>query len=201
MKRPIENNSAPGQAVYEPFSGSGTTIIAVEMTGRACHAIELSPAYVDVAVKRWQAFTGQKAVPWEFRCDLCRRRGIPARLRSRGPFAPGRLRWRREGPASSLMTTHISPGTATTPQGPVRYRAEDGRDAARVTKFVHAAGEGGLGQPEGGEFGVEFRVHAAVPSVSTIIISPLQCGKGCVEDVPCEAWVPGRDAGCGTRCG
>jgi DNA modification methylase len=58
MKRPIENNSNPGQAVYEPFSGSGTTIIAAEMTGRACHAIELSPAYVDVAVLRWQAFAG-----------------------------------------------------------------------------------------------------------------------------------------------
>jgi len=62
MKRPIENNSSPGQAVYEPFSGSGTTIIACEMTGRACHAIELNPAYVDVAVTRWEAFTGQKAV-------------------------------------------------------------------------------------------------------------------------------------------
>jgi DNA modification methylase len=61
MKRPIENNSSPGQAVYEPFSGSGTTIIAAEMTGRACHAIELSPAYVDVAVRRWQAFTGLEA--------------------------------------------------------------------------------------------------------------------------------------------
>ena len=61
MRRPIENNSSPGQAVYEPFSGSGTTIIAAEMTGRACHAIELSPAYVDVAVRRWQAFTGQQA--------------------------------------------------------------------------------------------------------------------------------------------
>ena len=61
MKRPIENNSSPGQAVYEPFCGSGTTLIAAEMTGRACHAIELSPAYVDVAVLRWQAFTGEDA--------------------------------------------------------------------------------------------------------------------------------------------
>lgn len=61
MKRPIENNSSPGQAVYEPFSGSGTTIIAAEMTGRACHAIELHPPYVDVAVMRWQAFTGEQA--------------------------------------------------------------------------------------------------------------------------------------------
>ena len=61
MKRPIENNSTPGQAVYEPFSGSGTTIIAAEMTGRQCLAIELAPEYVDVAVKRWQAFTGKDA--------------------------------------------------------------------------------------------------------------------------------------------
>ena len=61
MQRPIENNSSPGQAVYEPFCGSGTTIIAAEQTGRACHAIEIAPAYVDVAVKRWQAFTGLEA--------------------------------------------------------------------------------------------------------------------------------------------
>ena len=61
MRRPIENNSQPGEAVYEPFSGSGTTIIAAEMTGRACHAIELNPAYVDVAVLRWQNFTGLAA--------------------------------------------------------------------------------------------------------------------------------------------
>ena len=61
MKRPIENNSSPGQAVYEPFSGSGTTIIAGEMTGRSVYAMELSPQYVDVAVKRWQEFTGHKA--------------------------------------------------------------------------------------------------------------------------------------------
>jgi DNA modification methylase len=62
MKRPIENNSSPGQAVYEPFSGSGTTIIAAEMTGRSCHAIELMPQYVDVAIERWQAFTGKTAM-------------------------------------------------------------------------------------------------------------------------------------------
>jgi DNA modification methylase len=61
MKRPIENNSQAGDAVYEPFSGSGTTIIAAEMTGRRCHAIELNPVYIDVAVTRWQAFVGQEA--------------------------------------------------------------------------------------------------------------------------------------------
>jgi DNA modification methylase len=61
MRRPIENNSSPGQVVYEPFSGSGTTIIAAEMTGRSCYAVEIDPAYVDVAIKRWQDFTGQAA--------------------------------------------------------------------------------------------------------------------------------------------
>ncbi len=61
MRRPILNNSSPGQAIYEPFSGSGTTLIAAETTGRACYAMELDPAYVDVAVMRWQAFTGRVA--------------------------------------------------------------------------------------------------------------------------------------------
>src|SRR5437762_13457072 len=62
MRRPMENNSSPGQAVYEPFCGSGTSIIAAEITGRVCHAIELTPAYVDVAIERWQRVTGEKAV-------------------------------------------------------------------------------------------------------------------------------------------
>ncbi len=61
MKRPIENNSQPGESVYEPFSGSGTTLIAAEITGRKCCAIELNPPYVDVGVKRWQNFTGLAA--------------------------------------------------------------------------------------------------------------------------------------------
>jgi hypothetical protein len=62
MKRPMENISSPGQAVYEPFSGSGTSIIAAEMTGRSCLAIEIDPVYVDVAIRRWQAFTGREPV-------------------------------------------------------------------------------------------------------------------------------------------
>jgi DNA modification methylase len=62
MRRPILNNSSPGQAVYEPFMGSGTTLIAAETTGRVCFGIELNPAYVDVAVERWQQFTGLLAV-------------------------------------------------------------------------------------------------------------------------------------------
>lgn len=59
MSRPILNHGAPGDLVYEPFSGSGTTIIACEQTGRRCRAIELSPGYVAVALQRWQDATGQ----------------------------------------------------------------------------------------------------------------------------------------------
>lgn len=62
MARPIRNNSSAGQAVYEPFCGSGTTIIAGEMYGRAVLACELSPQYVDISVSRWCRFTGRKAV-------------------------------------------------------------------------------------------------------------------------------------------
>jgi len=62
MRRPMANSSSPGQAVYEPFSGSGSTIIAAEMSGRCCHAVELNPLYVDMAVRRWERFTGSKAV-------------------------------------------------------------------------------------------------------------------------------------------
>ncbi len=61
MRRPMLNNSSQGKAVYEPFSGSGTTIIAAESCGRVCHAMELDPAYIDVAVLRWQTFSGQQA--------------------------------------------------------------------------------------------------------------------------------------------
>lgn len=62
MRRPIQNNSKIGDAIYEPFSGSGTTLIAAEQSGRCCYAVELSPQYVDVAVSRWQDFTGREAV-------------------------------------------------------------------------------------------------------------------------------------------
>ncbi len=62
MRRPILNNSAPGDAIYEPFSGSGTTLIAAEMTGRRCLAMEIDPAYCDVAVERWQTLTGKQAL-------------------------------------------------------------------------------------------------------------------------------------------
>jgi DNA modification methylase len=62
MRRPIANNSRPGQAIYDPFLGSGTSLIAAEMSGRICYGLELDPAYVDVAIRRWQRFTGRDAI-------------------------------------------------------------------------------------------------------------------------------------------
>jgi DNA modification methylase len=61
MRRPMLNNSNPGQAIYDPFLGSGTSLIAAETIGRVCLGMELEARYVDVAVRRWQAFTGMKA--------------------------------------------------------------------------------------------------------------------------------------------
>ena len=61
MRRPMLNNSNPRSAVYDPFLGSGTALIAAETTGRVCVSAELDPRYVDVAVRRWRAYTGKDA--------------------------------------------------------------------------------------------------------------------------------------------
>jgi DNA modification methylase len=62
MRRPILNHTRAGEACYDPFLGSGSTLIAAESVGRICYGIEIDPRYIDVAVVRWQKFTGQKAV-------------------------------------------------------------------------------------------------------------------------------------------
>jgi DNA modification methylase len=56
MERPIRNNTEEGQGVYDPFLGSGTTLIAAEKTDRICYGIEFSPAYCDVIINRWKNF-------------------------------------------------------------------------------------------------------------------------------------------------
>lgn len=89
MKRPIENNSSWGQAIYDPFLGSGTTLIAAEMTGRCCLAIELDPTYIDVSVLRWQSFTGEVATHEETGrtfAELAADRGV---VRPEGPVDAG----------------------------------------------------------------------------------------------------------------
>jgi DNA modification methylase len=58
FRRPMEWHTRPGGVIFEPFSGSGTSIIAAERTGRRCFALEISPAFVDVACRRYQEHTG-----------------------------------------------------------------------------------------------------------------------------------------------
>lgn len=62
MRRPMVNNSSEGDFVYDPFMGSGTSLIAAELIGRRSIGIEIDPAYVDVAVLRWQQHTGEEAI-------------------------------------------------------------------------------------------------------------------------------------------
>ena len=58
----ISNFSDPGAVVLDPFGGTGTTMIAAEQTGRRCYMMEIDPHYCDVIIRRWETFTGQKAV-------------------------------------------------------------------------------------------------------------------------------------------
>lgn len=61
MRRPILNNSSPGQAVYDPFLGSGTTMVAAELEGRHCYGMELNPEYCDIIIRRWELVSAGKA--------------------------------------------------------------------------------------------------------------------------------------------
>jgi DNA modification methylase len=61
MRRPILNHIRRGELVYDPFLGSGTTLIAAELTDRVCYGIELDPKYADVIVQRWQTLSGKQA--------------------------------------------------------------------------------------------------------------------------------------------
>ncbi len=60
--RPMRKHTKPGDVVFEPFSGSGSQLIAAETLCRRCRALEIAPAYVDVALRRWEKATGKKAL-------------------------------------------------------------------------------------------------------------------------------------------
>jgi DNA modification methylase len=62
MERVMKSSLPKGGLCIEPFGGSGSTLIAAERTGRKCFCMEITPAYVDVIVERWQKLTGKKAV-------------------------------------------------------------------------------------------------------------------------------------------
>jgi DNA modification methylase len=58
VERSLQNSSKPGNLVFEPFSGSGTTLIASARTNRHARACELDPRYVSCALERWNELTG-----------------------------------------------------------------------------------------------------------------------------------------------
>ena len=62
FETPIRNHLRPGEALYDPFLGSGTAIIAAERTGRRCYALELDPAVAQGAIERWQRYTDLRTV-------------------------------------------------------------------------------------------------------------------------------------------
>ena len=61
IERIVEHGSEPGALIYDPFVGSGTTIIAAERQRRRCYAMDIDPGYVQVAIERWELFTGKTA--------------------------------------------------------------------------------------------------------------------------------------------
>lgn len=67
MARPIRNHSLPNDLIYDPFVGSGTTIIAAECEGRSCRAIEIDPKHCDLAVRRWDEYSECESVRVPFK--------------------------------------------------------------------------------------------------------------------------------------
>jgi DNA modification methylase len=73
FERAILNHTTGADAIYDPFVGSGTAIIAAEKTGRTCYALEVDPVYVQASVDRWEAYTGRRAVRRRTRRGVARR--------------------------------------------------------------------------------------------------------------------------------
>jgi DNA modification methylase len=61
MRRPIVNHTEPGETMYDPFLGSGTSLLAAEKTNRLCYGMDIDPQYVDLAIVRWQEATRRTA--------------------------------------------------------------------------------------------------------------------------------------------
>ena len=57
FQRPIENHLQPGEIVYDPFAGSGTAVIAAELTGTVCYAMEIDPRCCDLIRQRYEVFS------------------------------------------------------------------------------------------------------------------------------------------------
>jgi DNA modification methylase len=124
MRRPIMNHTQRGEWIYDPFLGSGTTLMAAEGTGRLCCGLELDPKYVDVIIGRWQGATGKEArlegagtTFQEVRTQ--RQRSTGAAAEAIGPSAAGSAPARK--PAAKKQGGHPAA------KGPVLATSGDGR--------------------------------------------------------------------------
>ena len=145
-RRPIVYHTEPGELIYEPFSGSGTAIIAAEMTDRRCSAVELSPPFVDVALTRWQAFTGKEAIlegdGRSFAAVAAERAGTTTTCPQRGGRSP---------PPERYPERKTARGELPLPTGPVRRTPQrlefivtiDTRPASSVNGIAQAASPDG----------------------------------------------------------
>jgi len=62
MRRPMLNHTEEEEIIYDPFLGSGSTLIAAEQLKRICYGLEIEPKYVDMIVERWQKLRGKEAI-------------------------------------------------------------------------------------------------------------------------------------------
>ncbi len=150
VERAIRNSSRPGERVYDPFVGSGTTIVAAERSGRTCLALEIDPRYAQVAVERWEAFTGRRAICLDPRMHRPgglvrtatvatmgrgRRAGRGARRPprpDRDPHAPGAARRARSTAPSRVPRAPTRSSSATARCAPMWPRWSDaGRSGRR----------------------------------------------------------------------
>jgi DNA modification methylase len=121
----IKDVSNRGDLVLDAFSGSGTTIIACARTGRRARVIELAPRYVDVAVERWQRWSGCQAIHAEINASFEELRG-----RRSSELASSRA----GGPAEPAMTARVvsaAPASADVPLAPRRVRARMSPEGGR----------------------------------------------------------------------
>lgn len=131
---PIQEHVKPGGVCFEPFSGSGTQIIAAEQLGRRCFAIDVQPLYVDVAVRRWEKLTGKEAVlegtklTWR---QVARQRGV--RLDDACPKPPSvPANTRAAEPSSTAATANSTkPSTSPKPGRPRKARPAPAATARR----------------------------------------------------------------------
>jgi hypothetical protein len=112
MARPIRNHRS--EAVYDPFLGSGTTLMACETLGRQAFAMELEPAYVDVAIARFQAAFAQ-----EVRLDIPPEGG--------GPIPWERVRAERLGAIDAAAEKAVEPEPVVQPPAKVTSTKREGK--------------------------------------------------------------------------